>query len=270
LADPRRYALCVEYDGTDFVGWQRQTGLRSVQGVLEQALSIVADAPLDVVAAGRTDAGVHASGQVVHFDTARERPARAWVRGTNANLPPDVAVRWVRPVADDFHARFGATGRRYRYVVCDRRSRPALERRHVCWTRREVDLARMQRAAEPLLGRHDFSAYRASQCQARSPVRTLRRLDVARAGEMITFRVEADAFLHHMVRNLVGSLLRVGRGDADEQWPARVLETGDRRLAGATAPAAGLTLTGVAYPERYGLPEPDCPGRATCDGGVGL
>lgn len=252
----RRYALGVEYDGTAFLGWQTQADGRSVQATLEAALSAVAVEAVAATAAGRTDAGVHATGQVVHFDTASPRPARAWVLGVNSHLPEDVAVRWVAPVPSAFHARFSATGRAYRYLVCERGSRPAVGRRHAAWTHRPLDVAAMQAAADPLLGEHDFSAFRAAECQARSPVRTLRRLTIRRRGELIEFTVEANAYLHHMVRNLVGSLLVVGRGEAAREWPREVLAGRDRRRAGPTAPARGLTLTGVAYPSEFGIPPP--------------
>lgn len=270
MPELQRYALCVEYDGTEFVGWQTQIGLRSVQAAVETALSAVADEPLTVVAAGRTDAGVHASGQVVHFDTARERPLKAWVLGVNAHLPRDIAVRWVCPVRADFHARFSATGRHYRYVVCERRSRPALFRNNVAWSRPGLDVGRMGNAAALLTGRHDFSAFRAAACQARSPVRSLRRLNVERHGAWVVFEVQADAFLHHMVRNLVGTLLRVGHGEADAGWPARVLEGRDRRLAGPTAPASGLILEAVVYPPEFSIPESGTLSGAGSRGMLGL
>ncbi len=250
----QRYALGLEYDGTAFVGWQRQPAQRSVQEVLEAALSVIADESLGVVAAGRTDAGVHASGQVVHFDTTRTRPLRAWTLGANVHLPDDVAVRWAQPVGPDFHARFGATGRTYRYLICERTCRPALLRRHAAWTHRPLEVGAMQAAAEVLVGQHDFSAFRAAGCQAHSPVRTLRRITVRRCGDLVLFEVEANAFLQHMVRNLVGSLCRIGRGERDADWLEGVLAARDRRLAGPTAPARGLTLSGVEYPRAFALP----------------
>lgn len=251
---PPRYALGVEYDGTAFLGWQSQAQGRSVQAVLEAALSRVAAEPIATVAAGRTDAGVHATGQVVHFETGCQRPVRAWVLGVNANLPEDVAVRWAVPVPAEFHARFSATGRAYRYLVCERATRPAVLRRRAAWSRRRLDVAAMRAAAAAVLGEHDFSAFRAAECQARSPVRTLRLLDIKRRGELVVFALEANAFLHHMVRNLVGSLLAIGRGDADRSWLAEVLRGRDRRCAGPTAPAHGLTLTDVAYPDAFAIP----------------
>lgn len=252
--DTRRYALGLEYDGSAFVGWQSQSGERAVQSELEAALSRVADEPVTVVAAGRTDAGVHALGQVVHFDVHCERSRYGWLRGANSNLPDDVAVTWVREVPDDFHARYSATARHYHYLVCVRHARPALVRRHAAWSYRPIDVECMQQAANKLLGEHDFSAFRGAHCQSRSPVRTLHELHIERRGEWISFSVTANAFLYHMVRNLVGTLLVVGQGDADAGWPARVMAGRDRRRAGPTAPAAGLTFTGVEYPRRFGLP----------------
>lgn len=257
--DTRRYALGLEYDGGGFAGWQSQRGSRAVQSEVEAALSRVANEPVAVVAAGRTDAGVHAGGQVVHFDVHCERTRYGWLRGANSNLPDDIAVTWVREVSDEFHARYSATARHYRYIVCERPARPVLARRHAAWSYRELDTGRMQQAADMLLGEHDFSAYRGAHCQARSPVRTLHEMRVVREGEWISIDVTANAFLYHMVRNLVGTLLVVGEGAAEVTWPARVLAGGDRRQAGPTAPAAGLTLTGVDYPQRFGLPPGSAP-----------
>lgn len=250
----RRYALGLEYDGGAFVGWQSQGRERAVQSELESALAVVADEAVSVVAAGRTDAGVHASAQVVHFDVHCERSPYGWLRGANSNLPEDIAVTWARAVPGDFHARYSATARRYRYLVCERPARLALARCRAAWSYRPLDAGRMQEAATALLGEHDFSAYRGAHCQAHSPVRTLHELRIVREAGWIAIEVGANAFLYHMVRNLVGTLLVVGRGDADTDWPARVLAGRDRRRAGPTAPAAGLTLTGVEYPEHFGLP----------------
>lgn len=266
----RRYALGLEYDGTGFIGWQAQPQGRSVQAELEAALARVADEPVAAVAAGRTDAGVHATGQVAHFETGSVRPQRAWIEGVNANLPEDVAVRWAVAVPQEFHARFSATGRAYRYLVCERISRPVELRRHVAWTHRRLAVEAMQEAAADLVGEHDFSAFRAADCQADSPVRTLRRLDVRRNGELVVFTVEANAFLHHMVRNLVGSLLVIGRSQAERFWLREVLAAGDRRRAGPTAPARGLTLTHVEYPDAFGIPPPQAVAVTTLDQVPGL
>lgn len=250
----RRYALGLEYDGSGFVGWQSQQGERAVQSELEASLRTVADESIAVVGAGRTDAGVHASGQVAHFDVHCERTLYGWLRGANSNLPSDVAVTWVREVPATFHARYAAMQRSYRYLLCERRARPVLARRHAAWSYRSLDTERMQQAADGLLGEHDFSAFRSAHCQAHSPVRTLRELRVTRQDEWVLIDVTANAFLYHMVRNLVGTLLKVGQGEADVVWPVEVLTGCDRRRAGPTAPAGGLTLTGVQYPERFGLP----------------
>lgn len=253
---PRRYAAGVEYDGSAFSGWQRQDGERTVQGALEAALGQVADQPVELVCAGRTDAGVHALAQVVHFDSAAERSPRSWLLGTNSNLVPDVALRWVLPVSAEFHARFRAQRRDYRYLILSRPTRPALGRQRYCWTHRTLDVRRMARAARYLLGEHDFSSYRAIACQARNPVRTVYRLEVRRAGELIAVEISANGFLHHMVRNIAGVLMAIGRGDHPPRWARAVLEHRDRTLGGVTAPAQGLYLTGVHYPAEFGLPPP--------------
>lgn len=251
-----RIALGVEYDGSAFRGWQRQeAGVRTVQGVLEQALSRVADHPVRLHCAGRTDAGVHASAQVVHFDTHAERRERSWVLGANANLPADVAVNWARPVSLAFHARFAARARRYRYTICNRPVRSALHRLQAVWYHWPLDETRMQAAALSLLGEHDFSAFRAVGCQAKSPVRELTELSVHRDGEMLRLTVTANAFLHHMVRNIAGVLMAIGCGERPVSWASEVLATRNRRLGGVTAPAQGLCLTGVYYPDHKNLPE---------------
>ena len=250
-----RIALGLEYDGRPFCGWQYQHHCRSVQQVVEGALSRVADAPVRVVCAGRTDTAVHALEQVVHFDTGARREMHSWVFGANANLPEAVSVLWAAEVPDDFHARFSAERRRYRYVILNRRVRPAVLAGRVAWDYRPLDHERMREAAVPLLGRHDFSSYRATQCQARSPVRTLHRLDVHRQGDLVFLDLEADGFLHHMVRNIAGVLMAIGAGERPVEWSAEVLAARDRTLGGVTAPAEGLYFTGVRYPERYRLPQ---------------
>ena len=249
-----RIAMGVEYDGHPFCGWQYQDHSPSVQEALERALTKVADQPLRVICAGRTDTGVHGMGQVVHFDTTAERTERSWVMGTNANLPKSVAVLWAKPVSADFHARFSAQRRRYRYVIFNRPVRPTFLQHRVAWAYRPLDVVRMQAAARPLLGEHDFNAYRAQACQAKSPVRTLYRLDVARHGEFIALDLEANGFLHHMVRNIAGVLMAIGSGEQDVAWSAEVLARRDRTLGGVTAPACGLYLVGVQYPPDFGLP----------------
>lgn len=249
-----RYALGVEYDGTDFHGWQLQEGVRTVQGCLEQALSRVADHPVRVHCAGRTDAGVHAIGQVVHFETRARRSERSWILGATVNLPYDVSVNWARAVPDRFHARYSATGRHYRYLILTRLTRPAIRRNLAVWSHRALDVSRMHDAGQALLGEHDFSSYRAQQCQAKTPVRNITGLEVSRRGDQICIDVCADAFLHHMVRNIAGVLMTIGRGDKPVEWAREVLEHRDRSLGGVTAPAQGLYLVRVTYPDTYDLP----------------
>ena len=249
-----RIAMGIEYDGTDFFGWQRLKEGPSVQARLEQALSRVADHPVDVSCAGRTDAGVHGRCQVVHFDTPAQRDMRGWVLGSCSNLPDSVAVLWAQPVADDFHARYAARSRRYRYRILNRPVRAALEARYVTWERLPLDAERMHQAAQALLGLHDFSAFRALSCQAKHPHRTVLSVDVRRDGEYVTLEIEANGFLHHMVRNIVGSLLLVGRGERAVEWMAELLAGCDRQVAGPTGPASGLTFIGPRYEARWGLP----------------
>lgn len=249
-----RLALGIEYAGTRFCGWQLQPGARTVQGCVEEALSRIADHPVRVVCAGRTDTGVHALGQVVHFDTAAERRTRSWVFGTNTHLPPDVCVRWALPVTEDFHARFAALRRHYRYVIFNSPVRPAVLAAGVAWEYRALDVDRMRAGGAHLLGRHDFSSYRATACQARSPVRTVQRLEVARRGDFVVLDIVADAFLHHMVRNIAGVLIAIGAGERPTDWTREVLEHRDRRLGGVNAVPAGLYFVGVEYPAHYGIP----------------
>jgi tRNA pseudouridine38-40 synthase len=256
-----RVALGIEYEGTRFCGWQLQPGVRTVQGCIEEALSRIADHPVRVVCAGRTDTGVHALGQVAHFDTTAVRRARSWVFGANTHLPPDVCVRWAQPVAEDFHARFSAVRRHYRYVIYNNPVRPAALAAGMAWEYRALDAARMQAAAGHLLGRHDFSSYRAQACQARSPVRTVQRLDAERRGDFVVIDIVADAFLHHMVRNIAGVLIAIGAGERDTDWSREVLEHRDRRLGGVNALPAGLYFVGVEYPGQYAIPyAPERPG----------
>ncbi len=250
-----RIALGVEYDGTGFSGWQLQEGVPTVQGVLEAALSRVADQPIRVHCAGRTDAGVHGAEQVVHFDTTAERSERSWVFGANANLPKEVAVLWAAPVSEAFHARFSACRRSYRYVIYNRPVRPTFLAWRTTWEYRPLDEARMHEAAQALVGEHDFSSYRAQGCQAKSPVRTVHRLEVSRRGELVFIDVEANAFLHHMVRNIAGVLIAIGAGERPLSWAAEVLAHRDRALGGVTAPPSGLYLTRVGYPPQFELPQ---------------
>ncbi len=250
-----RIAMGVEYDGADFHGWQRQEAeVRTVQDRMERAISKVADHALGIHCAGRTDAGVHALEQVIHFDTSANRPMRAWVLGTNVNLPQDVSVGWARQVNPDFHARFGATGRHYRYEILNRPTRSGLHRRRAVWSHRPLDEVRMQQAADTLVGTHDFSSYRALACQAKSPVRTLHYLKLSRRGEHVSMETGANAFLHHMVRNIAGVLMAIGRGDEEVGWAREILDLRDRRAGGITAPPEGLFLTRVDYPGEFSLP----------------
>lgn len=251
-----RIALGLEYDGSGFTGWQTQPGGTAVQNALERALAAFAEVPVPTICAGRTDAGVHASYQVVHIDPPVERPLSAWVRGVNTFLPSTVAVRWSRAVPDAFHARFSATGRRYDYWLLNDPVRSPLADGRVGWLFRPLDEAAMHAAAQALLGEHDFSSFRAAECQASTPVRELRQLDVQRFGRLIRVRVAANAFLHHMVRNLVGTLVYVGLGRQPVTWPARVLAARDRAAAAPTFAADGLYLTHVQYDPAFDLPAP--------------
>lgn len=249
-----RIALGVEYDGSAFCGWQFQDHSPSVQGAVEQALSKVADHPVRVFCAGRTDTGVHATEQVIHFDTNAERPMRSWVFGANANLPKEVAILWATPISEEFHARFSAKRRSYRYVICNRPVRPTFLAWRTTWEYRPLDVERMAAAGRFLIGEHDFTSYRAQGCQAKSPVRTVYRLNVTRSNELIFIDIEANAFLHHMVRNIAGVLMAIGAGERPVEWAQQVLEQRDRALGGVTAMPSGLYLTGVHYPPPFDLP----------------
>ena len=254
-----RIALGIEYDGTDFLGWQRLRHGQTVQAALEKALSVVAGAdpahPVEVTCAGRTDAGVHARCQVVHFDTDAERSERGWVLGSNSNLPSAVAVRWACVARADLHARFSAIARRYRYTILNRRVRPALDGRYVTWERVPLDAAAMHAAAQALIGEHDFTAFRTVACQARSPMRNVHAISIVREGDRVIMEIQANAFLHHMVRNIMGSLLPVGRGEQSARWIGELLAGRDRARAGPTAPSQGLTFLRPLYPAEYALPD---------------
>jgi len=249
-----RIALGVEYDGTEFHGWQLQRGVRTVQECLESALGRVADHPVRVHCAGRTDAGVHSSGQVVHFDVDVYRSERSWALGANVNLPPDVSVSWARQVPDEFHARYSALSRRYRYVILNRWTRSAVWHRYAVWSHPPLDVERMHRAGQHLVGEHDFSSFRARDCQANSPVRHVSMLRVLRHTDLVVLEVQANAFLHHMVRNIAGVLMSIGRGDRPEEWVMEVLEHRQRARGGATAPPQGLSLVHVEYPPWFAIP----------------
>ncbi|KFN49749.1 tRNA pseudouridine(38-40) synthase TruA [Arenimonas composti] len=249
-----RHALGIEYDGSGFSGWQRLKHGPSVQAEVEAALGFVLDHPVDVTCAGRTDAGVHAACQVVHFDSEAPRTPYALRQGMNSRLARSVSVLWAMPVPDDFHARYSARARRYRYRILNRAVRPALLREHLTWERLPLDAAAMHAAAQALVGEHDFSAFRTVHCQAPHPVRELQQISVVREGEQVIVEVQANAFLHHMVRNIVGSLLPVGRGERPAEWVGELLAGRDRSVAGPTAPAAGLLFLGPRYPAAWGLP----------------
>ena len=252
-----RLACGLEYDGACFHGWQRQRHAPSVQDAVENALSSVADHQVRVTAAGRTDAGVHATGQVIHFDTSASRPPRAWQRGAGANLPPSISVSWTREVADDFHARHSATRRHYRYIILQRDAAAAgLLTNKVTRIPKALDAERMRQAAQALLGEHDFSSFRAAECQARHPRRTLYRLDVTTHGPFVHLDVEANGFLHHMVRIVAGALMEVGYGERPPEWLSDLLERRDRAAGGVTAPPDGLYLMRVNYPRECGIPSP--------------
>lgn len=249
-----RIAIGVAYRGTGLEGWQSQPSRNTVQDRLERALSEIANERVSVTGAGRTDSGVHASGQVAHFDTSVVRPESAWVRGANSLLPDTIAVQWAVSVADDFHARYSALARSYRYVLYNDSVRPAVLADLVGWFHLPLDLDRMRRAARCLVGEHDFSSFRSAECQAKSPVRTVERLEVRANGPYFLFDFTANAFLHHMIRNIVGCLVHVGKGKHAPEWLAELLAARDRRLAAPTLAAAGLYLSGVRYETRWDLP----------------
>ncbi len=250
-----RVAAIVEYDGSAFSGWQVQDGTRTVQAEVEVAIGKVADEPIRVITAGRTDTGVHATGQVIHFETSARRSSYSWVSGVNANLASDVVLRWADCVDEEFHARFSATGRRYHYVILNRTERPTFQRGKMTWERQPLDEQRMQLAANDLVGEHDFSSYRTVHCQAKSPVRDIRELKVWRSQNRVIISVYANAFLHHMVRNIAGVLMVIGHGEREVGWAQEVLQHRDRTLGGITAPADGLYLTTVEYPEHFKIPQ---------------
>lgn len=250
-----RVVLGLEYRGVGFCGWQSQPQGCGVQDALEAAVSAIAGAKTAVTAAGRTDTGVHAAFQVAHFDTTARRPLTAWVRGVNSHLPAGVAVLWAREVGEDFHARFAAIQRGYRYVLLNHPVRPGLNSGLIGWHHRPLDAAAMNLAAAQLLGQHDFSAFRAAECQARSPVKELRLAHVERSGDYLLCDFRADGFLHHMVRNLMGCLVQIGAGSQPPGWIREILDSRDRTRAAPTFDAAGLYLTHIRYPAHFGLPE---------------
>ncbi|MDH3452764.1 MAG: tRNA pseudouridine(38-40) synthase TruA [Gammaproteobacteria bacterium] len=256
-----KLAFIAEYDGSGYCGWQRQGNARTVQREIENALSFVADQPLKVVAAGRTDAGVHASAQVLHTETSARRANHAWLFGANSRLPGDISLRWCQPVEDDFSARFSAQSRSYRYIILNRPLRSGLLRNRCAWECRSIDAACMHEAAQALIGEHDFAAFRAASCQATTSVRQVREIAVQRHDDLVVLAITANGFLHNMVRIIAGSLLCIGRGERPTAWLGELLRGQDRRASGATAPAQGLYLTGVSYPARYAIPRLDRVGR---------
>lgn len=249
-----RIAVGVEYDGTAYAGWQSQSTADSIQAQLERALGEVANHPIDVVCAGRTDAGVHALCQVAHFDATAVRSSRGWVLGANTHLPDDIALLWAIPVPEDFHARYSATARSYRYVILNRGTRSALARLRACLVHRALDVAAMHAAGQFLVGEHDFTSFRSAECQSRTPVRRVESVKVTRDGEFVIIDVTANAFLHHMVRNFAGALLGVGLGETAPEWIQELLGLRDRTRSGVTAPPQGLYLRAVTYPASLGLP----------------
>jgi len=252
-----RVAAGVEYCGTAFDGWQKQPGRRTVQGCVEAAVASVADHPVEVHCAGRTDAGVHAVRQVIHFDTSSERQPHSWVLGINSCLPRDINVLWAVPVQDDFHSRFSAISRSYNYLILNRPMRTGLYDRMLTWERRRLDVVKMSEAAADLVGEHDFTSYRAISCQSKTPVRDVRKLIVIREGDLVVIDIEANAFLHHMVRNIAGVLIMIGMGKQQPGWAKQVLDAKDRTLGGITAPPDGLYLVSVRYDGKFGIPGDD-------------
>lgn len=251
----RRLAIGVEYEGTGLNGFQKQTSSsNTVQAFLENALSKVANESIALVCAGRTDAGVHATNQVVHFDTTAQRPLKAWVRGVNTHLPDSIRVHWAHCVRPEFHARFSALARTYIYLICADTVRSALHRKQLSWVDRLLDVAAMQQAATRLIGEHDYSSFRASQCQASHARREIHSLSVEASGKLIKIEVSANAFLYHMVRNIAGTLIDIGLGRRTPSWIQELLVAKDRTLASPTAAAAGLYFVGVNYPPEFGLP----------------
>ncbi|MDF2940724.1 MAG: truA [Gammaproteobacteria bacterium] len=249
-----RIALGIEYLGSRYHGWQRQQGLSSVQESLESALSKIANQPIVVFAAGRTDAGVHATGQVVHFDSSIDRGESAWVFGTNTLLPGDIRVKWAKTVPESFHARFSATSRSYRYIIDNSRARSAILSQQLTWHPIPLDVEAMQKAGQYLLGEHDFTSFRGADCQAHSPVKTLMLCNVIQQKQLIILELKANGFLHHMVRNIAGVLVKVGEGKEQPEWALEVLKACDRRAAAKMLAANGLYLVEIGYPDNYELP----------------
>ena len=248
-----RIALGIEYDGSQYHGWQAQTGLHTIQQVTERALSRVADGEIAVVCAGRTDTGVHATNQIIHFDCDKERTIRSWIHGANSYLPKDVCVKWGREMPDDFHARYSALSRRYRYIIYNAPIRPALFRSNVTWQYRQLEYRDMHEAGQYLIGENDFTSFRSVECQSNTPMRNVTKLQVTRTSDFVIIDIVANAFLHHMVRNIAGVLIAVGSGKKPVSWVGDVLAAKDRRLGAETAPPYGLYLVEVSYPSEFGV-----------------
>ncbi len=252
----QRFAGCVEYRGSRYHGWQRQHHAISVQEIVENAIGRVANERITISPAGRTDTGVHAIGQVFHFDSSAIRQEFEWLRGTNTYLPSDISLHWVRPVVDEFHARYSALSRSYRYVILNRRVSPGYLDGLVTWHKDSLDTRLMQEGCRYFFGTHNFNAFRSSKCQNKNPVKTITWIDIARSGDWIWLDITANGFLHHMVRNIAGTLFEIGLGEQKPEWVGELLESRDRSKAGITAPADGLYFTNVTYHEKFTLPEP--------------
>lgn len=250
-----KIVLGIEYQGTHYCGWQRQKHCESVQAQVERALTEIAAHDVNLHCAGRTDTGVHAVGQVVHFETSVDRPLKAWVQGANTKLPGDVRIAWAKPIGDDFHARFSAFARQYRYVIYNRAVHSAVLHNRVTWESYKLDEKQMHQAAQALIGEQDFSAFRAAQCQAEHAMREVQKICVSRHGDMVFIDIRANAFLHHMVRNISGTLIEIGKGNKPVEWVAELLEGKDRTLAAPTAPASGLYFVNAFYPEKFDIHE---------------
>jgi len=248
-----RIALAVEYDGSQYHGWQRQKGLHTIQQVIEQAISRVADSPVSIVCAGRTDTGVHATNQIIHFDTDKQRTTRGWIHGVNSFLPKDVCIKWAKEVPEDFHARFSALSRSYKYIIYNSPVRPALLRSSITWQYRQLDHQLMHEGGQFLVGELDFSSFRAVECQSKTPMRNIQHISVKRSGDLVIIDITANAFLHHMVRNIAGVLMVVGAAKRPPSWVQEVLDAKDRKLGAETAPPYGLYLVNVTYPDCFSI-----------------
>lgn len=251
LSNPQTYAIGIEFIGTNYRGWQRQQEVISIQEKLETAFSKIANEPIEIIAAGRTDAGVHASNMVAHFTTTAQRAPYNWLRASNSLLPDDIGVRWIVPMPDDFHARFSAIARRYRYITVNQPLRPAILHGQITHEYAPLDIAKMQQAVNALVGTHDFTSFRAAACQSNQPIRHVQFANLIPHGDLLVLDIQADGFLHHMVRNIMGTLFEIGRGEKPVAWLTELLHQKDRTLAAATASADGLYFINALYPERF-------------------